>query len=98
MKDLDCVKSYVDSKWETILDWTVIGEQFDLLLELIECYKIPMERYIHNKGELIVCYITFIHAYDFLNAFSPEGSSDRLLQQRAPLLFSLPSQQESEIV
>ena len=53
VKDLACVKSYVDSKWETILDWNVIGGEFDFLLELIECYKIPKERYILHKGETI---------------------------------------------
>ena len=59
MKDLECVKSYVDSKWETILDWIVMNEKFDFLLELIESYKIPKEKYLYHKGEMIMLLILF---------------------------------------
>ena len=51
MKDVECVKRYVDSKWDTVLDRFVTLEQFDFLLELIEHYKIPKEKYIYHKGE-----------------------------------------------
>ena len=59
VKDLACVKSYVDSKWEAIFDWAVYEGQYDFLLELIKCYRIPTERYIHHKGEMIACPVCF---------------------------------------
>ena len=59
MKDLECVKSYVDSKWETILDWIVMTEQYNFLLELIESYKIAKEKYLNHKGENIILLVDF---------------------------------------
>ena len=56
---MECVKSYVDSKWETILDWIVVAEQYDFLLELIESYKIPKEKYLNHKGENIILLVDF---------------------------------------
>ena len=68
VKDLECVKSYVDSKWETILDWIVMNEKFDFLLELIESYKIAKERYLNHKGEMIMLFILF-QMYPFSPTF-----------------------------
>ena len=52
VKDLECVKSYVDLKWETILDSLLVFEQFDFFLELIKRCKIPKEKYLSHKGEM----------------------------------------------
>ena len=51
MKDVECVERYMDSKWETVLDYLVASEQFDFLLKLIEHYNIPKEKYLYHKGE-----------------------------------------------
>ena len=52
VKDLECVKSYVDSKLDTIMDWLLNLEQFDFLLEVIESCNIPKEKYLSHKGEI----------------------------------------------
>ena len=54
VKDLECVKSYVDLKWETILDSVLVYEKFDFLLELIKSCKIPKEKYLCHKGENMI--------------------------------------------
>ena len=51
VKDVECVERYMDSKWETVLDYLVASEQFDFLLKLIEHYNIPKEKYLYHKGE-----------------------------------------------
>ena len=78
MKHLECVKSYVDSKWETILDWIVMREEYDFLLELIVSYEIPKEKYLNHKGEnsiLLVDFQMYQTFHTFRRAYDGDGVS-----------------------
>ena len=51
MKDLECVKSYVDSKREEIIDTLISTQCFDFLLTVIQHYEIAMDWY---KGDITI--------------------------------------------
>ena len=73
VKDLECVKRSVYSKWDNILDFLVARDDFDFLFWLIDHCKIPNEKYLNHKGGMM---ILLLHFQMYLTSNTSRGAND----------------------